>query len=202
MTTATEAMFETDRKARDRRAFEYQIESFLNQWKPEDRRTASEFEAQLISLMRQVYARCAATSARYRDQDHRLYAGVRASRSQVTGTAAVTNHEARAIAARLSKRMLLILIEHGDGPQPLVVGRELWNTVLSLRNRNLVKMSPSSAIRPKETIATTLGRQVIAAALAIEADKLTVMEFLCEESLSHEASTPVRSGQKRSEPVR
>lgn len=41
---------------RRKRAFEYQIESFLNQWKPDDRQEASQFEAQLISLVRQVYA--------------------------------------------------------------------------------------------------------------------------------------------------
>ncbi len=115
---------------------------------------------------------------------------------------AVSNHEARAIAARLSKRMLVILIEHGDGPQPLVIGRELWNTVLSLRNRNLLKMSHHSAIRPKETVPTTLGRQVIAAALAIEADKLMVLEDLRDFSLSHEATTPTAPSPKRSEPVR
>ena len=39
-----------------KRDFEYQMESFLNQWKPTDRFEASQFEAQLFSLVRQIYA--------------------------------------------------------------------------------------------------------------------------------------------------
>lgn len=38
-----------------RRTFERMMESFLNQWKPDDRREASLFEAQLHSLVRQIY---------------------------------------------------------------------------------------------------------------------------------------------------
>lgn len=54
MQTATEMSKQQDGERR-KRAFEYQMESFLNQWKPGDRREASEFEAQLISLVRQIY---------------------------------------------------------------------------------------------------------------------------------------------------
>ena len=54
MTTATEAI-KTREDARRKMAFEYQIESFLNQWKPQDRYEASQFEAQLNSLVRQIY---------------------------------------------------------------------------------------------------------------------------------------------------
>ena len=55
MTTATEAI-KADASERRKRTFEYQIEGFLNQWKPQDRYEASQFEAQLISLVRQIYA--------------------------------------------------------------------------------------------------------------------------------------------------
>ena len=54
MTTATEAIKSRESEHR-KRSFEYGIESFLNQWKPHDRREASQFEAELHSLIRQVY---------------------------------------------------------------------------------------------------------------------------------------------------
>ena len=54
MTTATEAIKSRESEHR-KMAFEYGIESFLNQWKPQDRREASQFEAELHSLIRQVY---------------------------------------------------------------------------------------------------------------------------------------------------
>lgn len=54
MQTATEAIKNRE-DANRRMAFEYQIEQFLNQWKPQDRYEASQFEAQLHSLVRQIY---------------------------------------------------------------------------------------------------------------------------------------------------
>lgn len=54
MTTATKAIKSREGEHR-KMAFEYGIESFLNQWKPQDRREASQFEAQLHSLVRQIY---------------------------------------------------------------------------------------------------------------------------------------------------
>jgi hypothetical protein len=54
MPTATEAIGARE-AAHRKMVFEYQIESFLNQWKPQDRYEASQFESQLISLIRQVY---------------------------------------------------------------------------------------------------------------------------------------------------
>jgi len=55
VTTATEAIKSREGERR-KMAFEYGIESFLNQWKPQDRYEASQFEAQLHSLVRQIYA--------------------------------------------------------------------------------------------------------------------------------------------------
>ena len=54
MPTATEAIKSREAEHR-KQAFEYGIESFLNQWKPQDRYEASQFEAQLHSLVRQIY---------------------------------------------------------------------------------------------------------------------------------------------------
>ncbi len=55
MKTATQVGLEQRAESDRRRAFEYQMESFLNQWKPADSYEASEFSAQLISLVRQIY---------------------------------------------------------------------------------------------------------------------------------------------------
>ena len=55
MSTALEAGMKAREDEHRKRAFEYCIESFLNQWKPDDRYEASQFEAQLHSLIRQVY---------------------------------------------------------------------------------------------------------------------------------------------------
>ncbi len=116
-------------------------------------------------------------------------------------SAPISNSEARNVAARLSRRMLAILIEHASGPQPILAGRDNWNTVTALRNRHLLKVA-ANALRPRETMATSVGRQVIAAALAIEADKLIAMGLFREESLMREAATPAPEAPKRSEPVR
>lgn len=113
----------------------------------------------------------------------------------------VSNDEARAIAVRLSRRMTAILVEHGAGPQPVLAGRDHWNTVIALRNRHLLKVH-ATVVRPRETMATSLGRQVIAAALAIEADKLVMIELFREEALIRETTTPAEIGPRRSVPVR
>jgi hypothetical protein len=54
--TATNQSIGQDNKERQKQAFEYQIESFLNSWAPADRYERSQFESQLHSLVRQIYA--------------------------------------------------------------------------------------------------------------------------------------------------
>lgn len=54
MTTAAEAIQQSSQE-RQRRVFELQIESFLNQWAPDDRYERSQFESQFHSLVRQIY---------------------------------------------------------------------------------------------------------------------------------------------------
>lgn len=56
MNTATEEAINNGDKERRKRVFEYQIEAFIETWKPYDRRNASRFETELIMLIRQVYA--------------------------------------------------------------------------------------------------------------------------------------------------
>lgn len=114
---------------------------------------------------------------------------------------AMTNAEARNIAARMTRRMLAVLIEHGDRPQPILAGSSHSTTIHALRDRNLLKVH-ATALRPKETMATTRGRQVIAAALAIEADKLTIIQGYRDDTLSREATTPTAPSPRQSEPVR
>ena len=44
------------KREHDRKQFEYQMEDFIKRWAPDDRYERSQFDAQLISLVRQIYA--------------------------------------------------------------------------------------------------------------------------------------------------
>ena len=55
MQTAIEASIKARQDEVRKRCFEYDIESFLNQWAPVDPYERSQFEAQLHSIIRQVY---------------------------------------------------------------------------------------------------------------------------------------------------
>lgn len=48
-------MLLNDRKELDERVFEQRLRNFIETWKPEDRFDASDFEAQLVMLVRQIY---------------------------------------------------------------------------------------------------------------------------------------------------
>ena len=54
----TALMVDHDKRIKElnERAFEQRMRQFIETWKPEDRRDASDFEAQLISLVRHIYA--------------------------------------------------------------------------------------------------------------------------------------------------
>ena len=53
---AVAAMSEQDKQDRERRLFEYMIEAFVQAWAPQDRYERSQFDTQLHSLVRQIYA--------------------------------------------------------------------------------------------------------------------------------------------------
>jgi hypothetical protein len=77
------------------------------------------------------------------------------------------------ILKRLSWPMLVVLKRHGDGPQPIIAGSSDRQTTLALQGRGLLIAGHHSQKTPRETIATTLGRKVIAALLAQEAELLS-----------------------------
>lgn len=56
MNTALMADHDKYRKELNERAFEQRMRQFIETWKPEDRRDASDFETQLVMLVRQIYA--------------------------------------------------------------------------------------------------------------------------------------------------
>jgi hypothetical protein len=67
--------------------------------------------------------------------------------------------------------MAAALIEHGNGPRPMRV-RET-ETINALRARRLISFNRIS--RPTHTVATSQGRELIAAFLAAQADALATM---------------------------
>ena len=46
---------ESQQKERELRQFEIMVEGFLQRWKPDDRYEASRFEAEMFSIVRQIY---------------------------------------------------------------------------------------------------------------------------------------------------
>ena len=74
--------------------------------------------------------------------------------------------------ALLTRPMAAMLITHANGPRPTrAVGSEL-QTLRALRARKLIRFN--RATRPTHTVATSRGREIIAALLAAEADALAV----------------------------
>lgn len=55
MTTATDATIKQADEARQRAMFEHMIEDFIKRWKPSEPYDQHQFEAQLFSIVRQIY---------------------------------------------------------------------------------------------------------------------------------------------------
>jgi hypothetical protein len=68
----------------------------------------------------------------------------------------------------LSRLMAAALIGHSAGPRPIRIGER--ETLLALRARGLIYFDRS--VRPKQSIATDKGRDVIAGLLATQVDNL------------------------------
>jgi hypothetical protein len=70
--------------------------------------------------------------------------------------------------AVLSRSMAAVLVEHGIGPRPRIIAEK--DTINALRARQLIRFNRVS--RPTHTVATSQGRELIAALLAAQADAL------------------------------
>jgi hypothetical protein len=72
--------------------------------------------------------------------------------------------------AQLTRPMAAMLIAHANGPRPTrAISTEL-QTLRALRARKLIRFN--RATRPTHTVATSRGREIIAALLAAQADAL------------------------------
>ena len=77
----------------------------------------------------------------------------------------------RAIANKLSKQQRDFLIDHIDGPHPISQGYETF-VRNALEARGLVCFDLPQSLRPKTTIITELGREIVCAILGDYADAL------------------------------
>jgi hypothetical protein len=72
--------------------------------------------------------------------------------------------------ALLTRPMAAMLVAHANGPRPTrAISTEL-QTLRALRARKLIRFN--RATRPTHTVATSRGREIIAALLAAQADAL------------------------------
>jgi hypothetical protein len=77
----------------------------------------------------------------------------------------------RSIAFKMPKPQRDLLIAHIDGPQLLAIGPET-STRTALIDRKLLRFDTYASLRPKNTIITALGREVLCAILGDYADAL------------------------------
>ena len=72
--------------------------------------------------------------------------------------------------AVLTRAMTVVLLEHAGGPRPARAAVMEMRLLRSLKARKLIRFNRAN--RPTHSIATTRGREAIAALLAVQADAL------------------------------
>lgn len=111
------------------------------------------------------------------------------------------------LAAELSTAQAVVLKRHVDGPAPVELGRNMRQTLDILKRRRLVSFCNEngaavvgSARRPRFARLTELGRAVLAARLAIEAEHLVLAHEVGAVILSPSSLTEKRTNHAVAEP--